>query len=403
MIGNRMHLLLCVALVVAGAAAMAVWAGQARADTIPPFHVSGQVTDGSGAPLQDVHVILYRNTITPDADDPWFAADDEYTDIDGDYTLSYDTGYWGPPDQNDPGYEGTYAVLFWAPTVGVDTIYRPQWYDNAEGFFAQADIWQWDWQAQEIASSFAVAPTGIYKTGVDAVLEPYAGTIDGTVLDASTGLPLQNVTVSIFHYDKVTVGDTPIDENQVTTDANGRFTYSADPTLATDSWYTLLFDEDGYAKVWLGGVPYKAGVDDAGQSTGKGVGHFEVESNTASPITMNLLVSTSLTRPSVSAAKGARLTHGKKLAFAATLTPPAAAAKGTSRLRLWHRETKTVNGKKVLFWHLRSTLTMRASSSGKLTASGKLAYAGAWEMQVTYSSTKGCTACKSAMKTFSVR
>ena len=59
---------------------MAVWTGQARADAIPPFHVSGQVTDGSGAPLQDVFVILYRNTITPDVSDPWFAADDEYAD-----------------------------------------------------------------------------------------------------------------------------------------------------------------------------------------------------------------------------------------------------------------------------------------------------------------------------------
>ena len=44
-----------------------------------------------------MHVSLYRNTITPDAQRPWFAADDEYTDIDGDYTLSYDTGHWDPP------------------------------------------------------------------------------------------------------------------------------------------------------------------------------------------------------------------------------------------------------------------------------------------------------------------
>ena len=370
------------ALVVAGVAAIAAWAGVARADTIPPFHVSGQVTDLSGAPLQNVHVILYRNTITPDANDPWFAADDEYTDIDGDYTLNYDTGYWGPPDQNDPGYEGTYAVLFWAPTVGVTTIYRPQWYDSAEGFFAQADIWQWDWQAQDIASSFAVSPTGIYKTGVDAVLEPYEGAIDCTVLDASTGLPLQNVTVTIFHYDKVTVGDTPVQENQVTTDANGQSTYPPTPRWRPTAGTPCCSMRAGYSKVWLGGVSYKAGVAEPAQSTGSGgdalPGRVERDHRRSPWISWRRRV---FPCRAVSAAHPA---HGTKLAFSTTLTPP---RRGPQR----HVETAPLaprdeedQRQEGLLWHLRSTLTMKASATGKLTASGKLAYAGKWEMRVSY-------------------
>ena len=112
MIGNRTRLLLCVALVVAGVAAMAVWAGVAAADA-PTFSITGHVTDTTGAPIQNVHVIVYRNTVSGTVNSPWFAAEDEYTDANGDYTITYPTGYWENDGPNDPGYAGTYAVLFW--------------------------------------------------------------------------------------------------------------------------------------------------------------------------------------------------------------------------------------------------------------------------------------------------
>ena len=192
----------------------------------------------------------------------------------------------------------------------------------------------------------------------------------------------------------------PYKENQIATDANGQFAYSADPTLAANSWYTLLFEADGYAKVWLGGVPCKAGVDETAQSAEAGVGHFQVASNTTSPITMDLLVSTSLSRPTVSTA---RPTHGKRLTFRATLTPAAAALKGAAKLRLWHRETRKVKSKKVAYWRLRSTLKMKGSATGKLIAVGKLAYAGKWEMQVAYTDTAGYAAATSAMKTLTAK
>jgi hypothetical protein len=85
------------------------------------------------------------------------------------------------------------------------------------------------------------------------------------------------------------------------------------------------------------------------------------------------------------------------------LTPGGAAISGTSKLYLWHRETKTVKGKKVSSWHLRSALKMKGSASGKLTASAKLAYKGKWEMQAAYSGSSGYVASTSAMKTFAVK
>ena len=400
MIGKRTRLLLCAALVLTGLAATAVWAGVAAADT-PTFSITGHVTDTAGRPIQDVHVIVYRNTVSGAVNDPWFVAEDAYTGANGDYAISYPTGYWNNNGPNDPGYAGTYAVLFWGPGVGTNgEYYRPQWWNGVQGHWAQATIWQWEWQAATMATDFAVPVGGTTMTNVNAVLEPYQGTIDCTVRDASTGKPIPNVSVTLFHYDTVRVDTAPYQEGQVSTDASGRFTYPADPTLAANSWWTLLFDKAGYSKVWLGGVSYQAGVGDPAQSAQATVTHFQVASNATSTITMTLLASTSLSKPTVSAAKPA---HGTKLTFAAKLTPAAAASSGTSKLSLWHQETKKVNGKKVVSWRLRSTLKMKGSASGKLTASGKLAYSGKWEMQVAFSSSSRYAACTSAMKAFAVK
>jgi 5-hydroxyisourate hydrolase-like protein (transthyretin family) len=401
MIGNRTRLLLCAALVVTGVAAMTVWAGVAAAAPAS-FSITGHVTDTAGSPIQDVHVCLYRYTVSGTVNHLWSSpVDDVYTDASGNYAITYPTGDWPNDGPNSPGYAGTYAVLFWPPGVGTNgEYYRPQWWNGAQGYWALATIWQWDWQAANIATDFAVPASGVTMPNVNAVLEPYQGTIDCTVLDASTGKPIPNVSVTLFHYDTVRVGDAPYQENQVSTDANGRFTYAADPTLAANSWWTLLFDQAGYSKVWLGGVSYQAGVGDPTQSAQAGVTHFQVASNATSTITMSLLVSTSLSKPTVSSAKPA---HGTKLTFTDKLTPGAAALSGTSKLYLWHRETKVVNGKKVTSWRLRSTLKMKGSASGKLTASAKLAYAGKWEMQVAYSATKGYAVSTSAMKTFTVK
>ena len=396
MIGVRTRLLLCALVMVTIMAAMAVGGGVAVA-AASTFSISGHVTDIAGQPIENVHVSLYRNTLP---NDPWFAADDEYTDGNGDYTITYNTGDWSNNGPGDPGYSGTYAVLFYGPGVGTNgEYYRPQWWNGRQGYFAHPDIWQWDWQAANVAQDFAVPAGGITMAGVDAVLEPYQGTIVCTVRDGRTGLPAGNVGVTLFHYDTVTVGDAPYQENEVYTDAQGRFTYAADPTLAANSWWTLLFDKAGYAEVWLGGLPYQPGGGDSSQSAQAAVTHFQVASNAESTITMTLRVSTSISKPTVSPSQPK---HGNKLAFTAKLTPHAAASKGISKLYLWHRETKTVKGKKVYYWRLRSTLKMKGDSSGKLTASGKLSRKGKWQMRAVYPGSAGYAAGTSAMKTFTV-
>lgn len=398
MTGKRIRLLLNAALVITTVAAVAVWAGVAEADGVA-FSITGHVTDTAGAPIENVKVDLYRNTLP---DHPWSSAvDGVSTDANGDYAISYPNGNWQNNGTDDPGYSGTYAVRFLGPGVGTDDgYYRPQWWNGVQGYRAYP-IWEWDWQAANIATDFDVPASGTTMTNVNAVLEPYKGTIDCTVLDARTGKPIPNVGVTLFHYDTVTVDDLPYQQDQVYTDANGRFTYSADPTLVANSWWTLLFERAGYVKTWLGGVAYKAGVDDdSTQSAQAGVTHFQVASSEPSTITIKLLVPAKVSRPAVSPS---RPSHGKRATFIAKLTPAAAALSGTSKLRLWHHETKRVNGKKVAYWHLRSTLKMKGSSTGKLTGSVKLAYKGKWEASVTRPGAFGYTAATSPIRTFTVR
>ena len=248
---------------------------------------------------------------------------------------------------------------------------------------------------------FAVSPTGIYKTGVDAVLEPYQGTVECTVHDALTDLPVPNVTVTVFHYDTVTVGDTPFQENQVTTDANGQFTYAADPTLAANSWYTLLFDADGYAKVWLGGVPYKAGADETAQSAAAGVTHFQVASNTTvaghhgSPGIDESFQADRLCRPSDARHEA----HLRGNADAPRRRP-----QGPAKLRLWHRETKKVSGQKVSYWHLRKHADDEGERDGQVHRLGQARLRGqVGDAGDLRRARRGARAATSAMKTFTVR
>ena len=98
-------------------------------------------------------------------------------------------------------------------------------------------------------------------------------------------------------------------------------------------------------------------------------------------------VPTSLARPSVSA-KTVR--KKVRVTFAASLSPAGAAS--SAKLYLSHWETKLVRkrvrGKirkvKVGYWHLRYTLNMTGSSSGRLSVSGRLPYTGSWRMYVRY-------------------
>lgn len=115
-----------------------------------------------------------------------------------------------------------------------------------------------------------------------------------------------------------------------------------------------------------------------------------------------------LSRPTVSPSAS---TYGKLVTFAATISPRGAAVSGTSKVRLYHLETKTVTkrikGKKkkvaVDFWRLRSTLTMQAGSAGGLSVRGKLPYPGKWHVQIAYAGSSDYQSRKSSVGTFVVR
>ena len=104
-------------------------------------------------------------------------------------------------------------------------------------------------------------------------------------------------------------------------------------------------------------------------------------------------------------------THGKEGRDHGIPVSGAAALTASSKVYLYHQETKTVtkrvHGKKksvkVAYWRSRGTHTMAASSSGKLTWSGALAYKGSWKMYVMYAGTAFDIRATSATKYFRVK
>jgi len=115
-----------------------------------------------------------------------------------------------------------------------------------------------------------------------------------------------------------------------------------------------------------------------------------------------------LSKPAVSASAS---TYGKSVTFSATSTPRGAAVSGVSKVFLYHLETKTVTtkvkGKKknvvVNYWRLRSKLAMTGSSTGGVSAKGKLPYAGNWQAQAAYVGSGDYESCASTVTTFVVQ
>jgi hypothetical protein len=103
--------------------------------------------------------------------------------------------------------------------------------------------------------------------------------------------------------------------------------------------------------------------------------------------------------------------YGTRVTFSASVVPGAAGLLGTSEVRLYHLETKTVTqrikGRKrkvrVNYWRLRDSLTMRANSNGALSVQGKLPYAGRWQAWIDYASPADYESCKSAVTPFVVQ
>ncbi len=128
----------------------------------------------------------------------------------------------------------------------------------------------------------------------------------------------------------------------------------------------------------------------------------------APPVPAAPPVATSLSAPSVSPS---RLKRNATATFRATLTPAPAALAGTSTLRLYRYETKTVRKKvrgrwkkvKVNYWRLRATKVMGAGVDGSLATSYKLRYSGKWKATVNYEGPPAWIASGPGSKSFTVK
>jgi 5-hydroxyisourate hydrolase-like protein (transthyretin family) len=353
MIKNRAHLLGFLALAVVVVSAIALGVSSAAATVSPPV-ISGHVADMAGHPIPDADVHLWRNTLP---DEPWFDALDASTDASGNYTMSYDTGYWPPTI----GYGGDYAMLFQAPGTPTNgSYYRPQWWNGKQGYFPHFPIWEWNWQAQSLATTFTLSG-GEVKTSVDATIEPYQGTIDCTVRDGHTGLRTRGVKVTLYHYDAVTIGTDPVVEDAVFTNSSGRFSYVAEPTLSAGSWWTLLFEKAGYRKAWLGGVAYQPAVNESLQSSQTAVTHFQVASNATT--WLNAALTPVKVTPTIARTpKASSLTYKRKRGVARfTLSAKLSDVRGVVT-GTYVKLQKSTNGKT---W--RTVSTLKTNSSGKVS------------------------------------
>jgi hypothetical protein len=115
-----------------------------------------------------------------------------------------------------------------------------------------------------------------------------------------------------------------------------------------------------------------------------------------------------LSLPSVSASA---LTFGKAATFSAGIAPQGAAVEGTSHVRLYHLETKTVtkivSGRSrkvtVTYWRLRATLSSVGTSAGRVSATAKLSCAGKWQARFTFAGSDDYEPCTSTVRAFVVR
>ena len=135
--------------------------------------------------------------------------------------------------------------------------------------------------------------------------------------------------------------------------------------------------------------------------------YFDVRANAANRV-QHFTAPTSVSRPSISPS---RPTHRETSSFVAYLTPKAAARAGSTRLSFYRWDTKTVTRKvgsqrkrvRVGYWHLKTTRSMKASASGRLTAYYRLPRSGSWKVVAAYSGSTGYARSASISNYFSVR
>jgi protocatechuate 3,4-dioxygenase beta subunit len=125
---------------------------------------------------------------------------------------------------------GTYNLFAWAN----DGVHGHQWVGPSGGTGAQAS-----------ARLVTVGPGR--SVTVAAIKLDRAGTVNGVITDAATGVPLPNAAAGISSYSD---GNGPT-QAQTLTDASGHYTY---PGLGPYKW-TFFFREYGHAAQFSGGTP----------------------------------------------------------------------------------------------------------------------------------------------------
>jgi hypothetical protein len=315
-------------------------------------------------------------------------------------------------DHQDPALSGSLAVWEGRDDIGRDSIFA---YTATDGVALITSATGGDMPR---LSGDRVAFTGYSKDGHDQVFTWKLG--EGSVLTTLT-------------YDTQMHADVGVSGDRVTwrTETNTgqgfvvhTWTPASDVATVPGSRFAQSVDVDGDRIVWLQldypATSWKLMAWKAGASAPTTVSancdsysdphvagdrivwrgmdqQIDLAVPSAPPLTP---VKTTVTKPSVTPGTPGK---GKTAKFSATLTPKGAATLVTSKLALYHSETKRVAGKKVTYWRLRYTLTMKGTSKGALTASQKLGYAGKWQAIVTFAGSSAYKKSTSPTRSFTVK
>ncbi|MGC9398310.1 MAG: carboxypeptidase regulatory-like domain-containing protein [Anaerolineae bacterium] len=186
-----------------------------QVELAPPARITGTVVaEDSGLPLPDIDVSLRNDTYNI-----WYST---HTDGDG----RYDDDYLP---------EGTYTVCFSDPAG----VYAPECYDDQPYFYDSGDP--------------LVLTVGGVLSGVNASLSQ-AAALTGTVTDAATGNPVENVTVGAY---VSSLSWYPLQD--ATTDVPGTYRISG---LAPGEYKLKFTDNDGvYLESYYDGQETFAAAD----------------------------------------------------------------------------------------------------------------------------------------------
>ncbi len=349
--------------------------------------VSGKVTNVSGQPIPDVTVELYRQP----PGDGWYSALGTDTDNNGNYTLTY------TQSATDPALTGDYAVMFDPPNTGL--LYRVQWWNGVDAMHPAS--MPWVLQAPTLATNFTLAD-GTIKTGVNAKLKTFQGTMSGVVRDKS-GHPLANISVEPYLR---TAGEKYAYRPETYyTDANGRFSFAVDPGTPTydpkQSWtvvyaatqwkpykWKMMFQDGSFGRPPIYSDWPTSWV---AQANSANVASFTVDSGETKSLDVTLTAwpydtvtkpfLTTTTNKSISSAK-----HGKKFVVAGYISGEHTPAGLSGKVRVYFQKYSKAKRKYLAYGTSKKVTSFSVSGSRiKFKLPTKLYKAGKYKVYVKLS------------------